>query len=206
MTPTFATIDGVQRELTGWPVVVDGVSRDLDRMLGDVDGVKRELFSSGHRWERYLVTYSVSYTTKTQTLCLVNDPDSNRYKTTTVYEILGDLTPNGNGGFTGSNGIRTVVTSYSMVNVTFSEDYNITSGAWITVPNTNGIDPNIAYKCSGKLGASGPETAANVSAITTRYAECTAGKGELLDIVSAEEETAYPDDGISGDYWYVKIK
>ena len=44
MTPTYITVDGIQREVTSWPVVVDGITRQLDSKLAVVDGVQREIF------------------------------------------------------------------------------------------------------------------------------------------------------------------
>ena len=45
--PTHAEMDGVSRELTGWPVAVDGIARQLDSKLAVVDGVQREIFANG---------------------------------------------------------------------------------------------------------------------------------------------------------------
>lgn len=62
--PTFTTIDGVSRELTGWPVMIGGVSRELDSMMAAADGVSREIFSGETSWKKYAVrTYFGDYDT-----------------------------------------------------------------------------------------------------------------------------------------------
>lgn len=55
--PTYATIDGVQKELSVLPAMVDGVQKELSFLNATVDGVAREIFSAvkGFVWNKYSV-------------------------------------------------------------------------------------------------------------------------------------------------------
>lgn len=92
--PMYATVGGVQREITSLPVAVDGVSRKMSSMLGTVDGVQREVFSGTivYTWKKCEVSkFFVSsdetvkvriYTTEEVSVYSDGSPSS---RLTTVY-------------------------------------------------------------------------------------------------------------------------
>ena len=60
--PMYATVGGVQRELSAVPVTVAGVQREQDQMLATIGGVAREIFSSASTWEKYTVVKTLQTT------------------------------------------------------------------------------------------------------------------------------------------------
>ena len=209
MTPAYATIDGVQRELTAIPAVVGGVQRDLDFLFGTVDGVAREIFASAkHTWKKYEVV-NVQKTEFTivsgETLFYVWLGDSN---TSTQSLLASSTTPT---TFAICSGGVSCLNTSNKITVSHSDYDALETGIWISQLKT-GI-----YRDYPASRVKSVDARLNWSSSTPYYlvitcdqhAEATTTTEETLvyiEDVAGRDADSYPENGLHTDgYWYVKV-
>ncbi|MGN0995192.1 MAG: hypothetical protein ACI4PD_08685 [Butyricicoccus sp.] len=175
--PTFTMIDGVSRELTGWPVMIGGVSRELDSMFGAIDGTQREIFSAKTRWDRYTAV--------------------------SVY-VLGDPIREDAGWFSYRRTLYSgyTITSMGKINVTGSTSEDPPGWA-----NPSSSSTTIDYYYALTIDENDDESPYYYQYRTySRTAVKEYQKGTYVDTVESADPSAYPENGKHTDgYWYVKI-
>ena len=67
MTPLYAGIGGVVRELTEMYTGVGGVVKPMTEMWAGVDGVKRQIFSAMQTWQKWDIKTTYKYSRETST-------------------------------------------------------------------------------------------------------------------------------------------
>lgn len=197
--PMYATVGGVQRELSAVPVTVAGVQREQDQMLATIGGVAREIFAAGFKWERYALDAQVVIESVTGVLAATNGDKFYKGRSTLGDGALSVYTDSdgtklvqvtGNGFIT-----KSVTTSMSSLASSLSELWVTKNGTVVSGSYTTAVET--AYYCDG--------TSTTEGVGYSRIATIGENKGSLIDIVTDKNETAYPDNGIQDGYWYVKI-
>ena len=178
---------------------VDGVSKKIKRgYIGDANGKARLFYNSAYRWERYTIETVMHYKLK-------HDPNNNvtfylnySFPTTIPNFYYSNNHPTtldiSTGGFKEQNG--------SDLNVTRAPNSKV--GMWVYAVYPGGTPPDRFTFLQKVISVSSTEIKAGESyEIVTDYTEQL--KGTYVDTVENENPSAYPDNGVSGDYWYVKI-
>ena len=91
--PMYATVGGVQRELSAVPVTVDGVQRELELVNAAVAGVQREVFSALSRWEKHAVRHYFGAYSSSGGTSIYDDETCERYLSS--YQESGTVTVSG---------------------------------------------------------------------------------------------------------------
>lgn len=224
----YIGIAGVAREVNAQYIGVGGVAREVEKGLIGVNNVARLFYQKQDRWQRYSIAYSPVYTQSSSQIYSTNysigsisagSPWSACYGTgytfnsaTGQYTITGIIDTDTVTGFNGSGqyyffdkvfGQSTTEAYYfaahsgSSLNSTFSNIYYIKSGyrGYALAYNSYSV-----FFTPGSSGVSNYVNGTHYNSTSSQVAE----QGEYIDTVRAAPGT-YPDNGISGDYWYVKI-
>ena len=210
--PLYAGIGGVVRELTEMHTCINGVVTPLTEMWAGVDGVNRQIFSSIKMatWQKWDLKTTYSFRRKTS----INNKDTYtggnvtyKYFSETLPDVTKrqfDVAP------TQFSQIFPTMTSISSSSIKVSSPVP-DSGyyvAWTSVRLL--ILCRVFYMEQGESLTQDPEDSRTYVFPSPRdeyYAEQITSyqKGtNLIETVTAPEGT-YPDDGRSGDFWYVKI-
>lgn len=211
--PTFTTIDGVSRELTGWPVMIGGVSRELDSIMAAAGGVQREIFSlAKYQWERYTTANVVSIIEESGSV-IVCQSSSRNGTDTFCYQPDSDVLAESL--LYVSDG-RVALQQCSVLTISYSSAsplWGITRGTPYWYYKT--ADTYDAYDGHSYLDAFYNETDGlsrssgddyEVQLGYTKRATIAEGKGSMIDVVRSADPSAYPENGKHTDgYWYVKI-
>lgn len=201
--PTYTSISGNKREHTNWPLSTSGVSRDAASMLSSINGTEREIFSGMHVWERYSIKKSTSYETIRSYV--------DRFDTRDTY--------------VNDKWYYCAYKSYSASGATFTLNEGEVFYSNGTDCINYYIDPDMSRQSSSKekVDTSPMSGLAKIYQVTsqktnkddeqvfggyelTRELFTQELKGSYIDTVKSKDENAYPENGISGGYWYVKIK
>ena len=191
--PTSTTIDGISRELTAWPATIDGVTREHAQLYAAIDGVQREIFAKLHKWNRYKIEYRVQEIV-----------ESGEFESYGVSKTSASI-------FYYASAIKaTDATTVSMVyphNEGVSYD---TSSSNVTRMFENkwfGLLPSATelYYGTGERRREVRNGSYYIFLGYSKIARSSAMQGQFIDTVSSDDPNVYPENGISGDCWYVKI-
>lgn len=212
--PTFTTIDGVSRELTGWPVMIGGVSRELDSMMAAAGGVQREIFSlAKYQWERYTTANVVSILDESGNAIVCRQSTKNGTDTF-CYQADSDVPAESL--LYVSDG-RVALTQCSVYTISYNSASPLTgitrgTAYWFyressTYDAYDGLSYLDAfYNATDGLSRGAVDDDYQVKLTYTKRATIAEGKGSMIDVVRSADPSAYPENGKHTDgYWYVKI-
>lgn len=193
----------------------NGVARKIKKgYVGDSSGVARLFFTSGYRWERYTVTY----TTSEQTLISADGSYPAPILAFITYPPYYKANPSGTAG-----AINAGVSSYQVIigtwngssvtgrTTTISKGGYVYSGNnYMQFPTFGNIIIHVTNGCRlNATGISGGGTHCymygNGYVTEFKLVRRTGNKGSYVDTVESDNINQYPNNGISGGYWYVKI-
>lgn len=135
MTPLYAGIGGVVRELTEMYTGVGGVVKPMTEMWAGVDGVKRQIFSSGPELVPVTVQFSNSWL-QGLTITYINDSGSLQTQSISYTDPLQISTPLG--GLIVISGYGTGMAYTITVQDTISNTYYYTYADAVPVRNIVG--------------------------------------------------------------------
>ena len=202
--PTYATINGVQKELTAIPAMVDGVQRELSFLFATIDGVAREIFASGYKWERYSVAKELVIESVENAYIQIVQGDKVSYPSSTIDDSALQLSTDGN----------YVILNYSLNSTIFKSlttavvqncAYNVDGKWFFHNVYSDEIDEwysgdTEAYYGNGRYDGSAMKLG------YSRIARPGTTKADFIDTVTSADITAYPVNGVHTDgYWYVLI-
>lgn len=180
---------------------VDGVSKKIKRgYVGDEAGKARLFYLSSYIWNRYTIITTNHYTVEIQnSRQTISWYENNPLMTSALYTttIPTQLGINQDGTFQG----LTLTTTYRQVPVGGYANIMVAN----LIKSTNMLC-HITDRRTGSSEMYQPsyEFESDVQYITKKTGE-TQSQGSFIDTVESDNENTYPDNGISGNYWYVKI-
>ena len=213
MTPLYAGIGGVVRELTEMHAGINGVVTPLTEMWAGVDGVNRQIFSAIKMatWQKWDLKTTYSFKRRTST----NSKDTYTGGNSTTYKFFSSVLPSVTSQEfdvepTSLTQIFPTMTSISSSYIRVSSPVP-NSGYYMAFSSINLLVLCRAfYMEQGESLTRDPENYGTFVFPSPRdeyYANQITNyqKGTtLIETVTAPEGT-YPDNGRSGDFWYVKI-
>ena len=208
--PIYVNVDGAQKVLSDVYANIDGAQRRVTTMYANIGGSQKNLM--GYKWAKYYAVYKQKRTQRASLhLYSINGGFIMSYSshgadvpfdTQTGYfsytdEVLGSFkympSPTANYyyfvgygentdgkicHYSGSDILKSGVMAYMIwpqATVTLDSDNN---GA--TFDNTS--YPNVIYSSE----------------------QSTTEHGDFIEYVTSNDETAYPDNGLQGKYWYIR--
>ena len=223
--PTSSNISGVSREHTSWPVTISGAKRESSSMLAGIGGIQREIFSGMYVWERYSILKSVQYHASSGMLsCYLegDDEDKHVYYARGRYETYRVLNRQ-------STPTLYYNTIYDYYRLEFSgkpssaPSFDDQDETYCSLSDGDIFDSSLentgstvgsgrshgthAFVASGQFSVPNGVAEGNVVYIYYKGEWLIAdSKGAFVDQVESKSPNAYPVNGVSGGFWYVKIK
>lgn len=181
------TVDGASKEISGGYVNIGGVWKPITKTYVNVNGVWKNAWKSVYKWAKYAVTTSNIYE------AYENDISHNVTKSGTAYINTGKSY-----SVDQTNGTITLVDTKKWQVQYYYTGSNRAEYPYIIASGTSNFARTV------NVAKSSSNYTIYYRKILTRMVE-TQGKGDLIDYVTAENEDAYPEDGVHTDgYWYVK--
>lgn len=211
---------------------VNGVSKKIKRgYIGDANGKARLFYNSAYQWQRYTIGTSYSLSSAYTVKFPIANPQSfyhyvevRKYKAVTNADILSSgifREPDATDIVDGVQGTTSIIVDYKTYpwfNVRWVER-NTQEKDGYAFGSDSILLQSVWY--SATYGAQGSRITQNprgyimiirndnINVGTTEMPGITINstqtKGTYVDTVENENPSAYPDNGISGNYWYVKI-
>ena len=205
MTPLYAGIGGVVRELTEMDAGVNGVVTPLTEMWAGVGGVNRQIFSAikTATWQKWDVKTVYRYTRARRAVTSISSkyPDKWKYYRSSAPRVSSTLFEQRPSDLLEL--FPTVTTFSASITEPVPED-----GYYCVFDDTNYLSlcKFVNLHSGEKLThASGIDYSLPGSRISYYPEEEVKQKGDNMLGTVSDIEGTYPDNGIQGNYWYVKI-
>lgn len=206
MTPLYAGIGGVVRELTEMHTGINGVVTPITEMWAGVNGVNRQIFNTIKMatWQKWDVKTMYKYLTRTKT------NDASVFSTGSKYLLYSENLPSITTQEFSSRptNLKQLYPELTTIDIPIT-DAVPNSGYYSIFSRTSSLSLcNIFYMDKGERLTENKKNYFYFSTPRTTYYPYEQKRyykgSNLLETVVAPEGT-YPDNGKSGDYWYVKI-
>ena len=191
---TYAMVDGVMREIVGWPVMVDGAVRELDGGYAEVEGAMRLVYKK-YLWEKWSTQAVTKYREQRGPRIILNSlfygSDISLYRDYSFNNTTGKFSFSRKGStpkFYYCDPISDAFQTYR-----FGKRYDETiMEEYVDAEDRSEKEEQVCYTLYGHMHTAIP------------YQEYLKGTN-LLEKVSSAKPNAYPENGEQDGFWYVQI-